>query len=734
MSNSGPVVFTDPDKIADYIIEKAGKNLVMGMQLGLGKPNNIINALYKKAKQDPGIKLRIITALSLEPPTWSSDLERRFLEPLVERIWGGYVELDYARDVRLKKLPANVEVNEFFYKAGAFMNNNHMQENYISTNYTHAARDVIANGMNVAGALLSSKEINGETKYSVSCNGDTALDALGLMKKKQEEDPTYKPVGVGEINENLPFMYGDSVVDPSLFDAVLVGPQSNYTLFGAPKESVNTTDYMIGVHASSIIPDDGTLQIGIGSLGDAIAYGLITRHKHNDLYKEFLDKAGIMDRYSDLISTYGGTEVFDKGLYGSTEMMVDSFLELYKNDVMRRRCYDDVNIQSLVNKEVVKDYKVSPEVLETLVKEKAIPETLDEKSVDYLKYFGIFKDGVSFKNDSIELEGSQFSLDLSDSGNLSKIMDNCLGDDLKNGYWIHAGFFVGPRPFYDDLNNMSEEERALINMTSVLNVNQLYGNNAYASEELKLLQRKKPRFINAGLIVTLNGAIASDGLENGKVVSGIGGQYNFVTLAHAIDDARGAIMIRSTRTSGGEVSSNIVYNYGYCSVPRHLRDMVITEYGIADLRSKSDKLVMMELLNVCDSRFQDGLLAQAKKYGKIPADYQIPERYRQNYPEKLEELVAPFKPKGLFPLFPFGTDFTDQEIEIGKALKTFKAKADKSKLSIIPGIAGAFASGIPEDAKPYLERLDLMAPGEFKEKMLQKIVISALKDTGAVKK
>lgn len=732
MDTKKPVVFTDPDKMADFIIEKAGKNIVLGMQMGLGKPNNIANALYRRAKSDPSIKLKIITALSLEPPTWSSDLERRFLEPLVERIWGGYVELDYARDVRLKKIPANVQISEFFYKAGAFMNNPHMQQHYISSNYTHAARDVIANGMNVAGALLASKEIDGSLKYSVSCNGDTALDAIDLMEKKSAIDPDYNPIAVAEINNNLPFMYGDAVVEPGLFDAVLESPKSNYTLFGAPKEAVNTVDYMIGIHASTLVPDDGTLQIGIGSLGDAIAYGLITRDQQNKKYKELLEKTGISERYSDLIKNYGGVEAFDKGLYGSTEMMVDSFLELYKNGIMRRRCFDDIHIQKLVSTVFNESYKVSPEFLVELIKDGGVSAELTEEDVKYLKHFGVFKDSVNFTGDAIECDGETFSLNLKDPDNLNKVSSKCLGEDLKMGYWIHAGFFVGPRPFYQALNEMSEEERALINMTSVLNVNQLYANNPYSSEELKILQRKRGRFINAGLMVTLNGAIASDGLSNGKVVSGIGGQYNFVSLAHALDDARGAIMIRSTRSSKGEVTSNIVYNYGYCSVPRHLRDIIITEYGIADLRSKSDNQVMKELLNVCDSRFQEGLLAQAKKHGKIEADYEIPERYKNNYPEKLEEIVAPFRKKGLFPMFPFGTDFTEEEVAIGKALKMFKAKAEQSKMAIVPGILKAFTSPVPEAAKPYLKRLDLTDPGEFKVKLLQKIVISALQDSGAI--
>jgi hypothetical protein len=51
-------------------------------------------------------------------------------------------------------------------------------------------------------------------------------------------------------------------------------------------------------------------------------------------------------------------------------------------------------------------------------------------------------------------------------------------------------------------------------MTGIAFVNQLYG-----QEELKRLQRKEARFINTGLIVTLSGAVNSDALEDGRVVS-----------------------------------------------------------------------------------------------------------------------------------------------------------------------------------------------------------------------
>lgn len=726
-----PLYFKDPEKLVDHIIATVGKDITFGTQLGLGKPNNIMNALFRRAKNDPSVKLRIITALSLEPPVWSSDLERRMLEPIRERVWGGYVELEYAAAARTKTLPPNVEISEFFYKAGAFMNNDHMQQNYISTNYTMAARDVVGNGMNVAGALLGRKEIDGKTMFSMSCNGDTAMDAFDLMRERQEKDG--KPTLVlGEINTNLPFMYGDAVGEPSLCDAVLDNAEIETRLFNVPREAVNTVDYMIGVNASTLLKDDGTLQVGIGSLGDAVAYALIARHKNNADYRGVVERSGILDYSKELIDEWGGLAAFDKGLYGSTEMFVDGFLQLYKNDIMRRRCYDNIHIHRLVHGGVVKDGVVTPNALVALIKNESIQRRMQKKDFDLLVEFGILKAGLTYEDGFIIDGSNRYSADFHDTENLKAVAVNCMGTKLKKGYWIHAGFYVGPQEFYDIVNAMSEEERMQINMTSVLNVNQLYSNNKYIGEDLKVLHRKNGRFINAGLMVTLTGAVVSDMLENGKVVSGVGGQYNFVAMAHALADGRGALMIRSTRGEGKGVVSNIVFNYGHVTVPRHLRDIIVTEYGLADIRGKSDKDIATNLINIADSRFQEDLLGQAKKSGKVPASYMIPERFRNNTPEKLDKILAPAREKGLFAAFPFGTDFTPDEIALGKALRTFKAKAEESKFGVMKDIATSWFVPPPANAQKYLERMNLEKPANGKEKFMQKVVVNALKMTGAI--
>src|ERR1700674_2926113 len=114
------------------------------------------------------------------------------------------------------------------------------------------------------------------------------------------------------------------------------------------------------------------------------------------------------------------------------------------------------------------------------------------------------------------------------------------------------------------------------------------------------------------MMATLLGAVISDGLDDGRVVSGVGGQYNFVSQAFALNDARSIITLKSTHEAGGKTVSNMRWSYGHETIPRHLRDIVVTEYGVADLRGKADQDVVAAMLSISDSRFQPELLRQAK--------------------------------------------------------------------------------------------------------------------------
>ena len=152
-----PKNFTSPDDCVEAIIQKVGPKLVVGAPLGIGKPNHLVNTLYRRVARDSSLHLRLVTALSLERPKAKSELERRFLDPFAARVFGDYPELEYMRDLRDGRLAPNVELSEFYFKSGSMLGIPAAQQHYISSNYTHVARDMLAAGANVvlqAVALL----------------------------------------------------------------------------------------------------------------------------------------------------------------------------------------------------------------------------------------------------------------------------------------------------------------------------------------------------------------------------------------------------------------------------------------------------------------------------------------------------------------------------------------------------------------------------------------------------
>src|SRR3546814_8194448 len=135
---------------------------------------------------------------------------------------------------------------------------------------------------------------------------------------------------------------------------------------------------------------------------------------------------------------------------------------------------------------------------------------------------------------------------------------------------------------------------------------------------LERAQRRESRFFNTCMMATALGAAVSDGLDDGRVVSGVGGQYNFVAMAHALPDARSVLLLRATREAGDGAGSNIRWNYGHCTIPRHLRDTCIDEYGIADLRGKNDEDCVIARSEEHEARHQQALVdsTEARRVGK----------------------------------------------------------------------------------------------------------------------
>jgi len=612
-----PKMFASANDIADDIIRDVGPNLIVGLPLGLGKANHIINALYRRAVDDRTIKLTLFSALTLEKPKPAADLERRFIAPVIDRLFGGYPDLEYADALHAGTLPPNIEVIEFFFLAGKWLRVPSAQQRYISANYTHAAGYLLARGLNVITQLVAKRIVNGETRYSLSCNTDTTLD---LLRARAQGKAAFKLVG--QVNSELPFMPGAGDLPGSEFAAILDGADCDFPLFAPPSEPISNTKYAIGLHTAGLIRDGGSLQIGIGQVGDALAQSLIIRHRDNAQFHDITRRL-----------TPGRAPIepgpFDKGLYGVSEMLTEAFLGLIDAGILKREV---------------------------------------------------------------------------------------------DGVLLHGAFFLGPKSFYRALREMPPEQLARIQMMPVSFTNQLYGD-----EDAKRRARVDARFVNNAMMATLMGAVVSDGLDNGQVVSGVGGQYNFVAQAFALEGARSILTLESTRQAGAKAESNIRWTYGHTTIPRHLRDVVVTEYGVADLRGKSDADVIAAMLSVTDSRFQPELMRQAKDAGKLPKNFEIASAYRENFAERVEVALKPARETGALPTFPFGCDFTDVEQRLIPAMQLLSA-ASKSPWSL----ARLAWQGVtrPDTANAAaLARLGLDKPRTLAERFYRALVGAALSQT-----
>jgi acyl-CoA hydrolase len=716
-----PRVFDDAAECVENTLSRVGPHIVLALPLGIGKPNPLANEFYRRARRDPAISLKIFTALSLRSPQWKGELERRFLEPLVTRLFGGCVPLDYVTDLHGSGVPNNVQIIEFFLDPGALLSVAHSQQHYVSTNYTQVARNVAAQGVNVVAQLVAKRVIEGRSEYSLGSNPDVTLDLLELLAPQRRVGR--EVVVVGEIHRQMPFMLGPAAVGADIFDSLLEHPRYDYDLFAPPNPPLSTVDYAIGLYGARLVRDGGTLQIGIGELGDAVVYGLQLRQQQNGEFREILHGLKAQDRFGATLDAVGGMLPFETGLYGCSEMFVDGFLELYRSGVLRRRVYDDAHIQTLLNEGVISE-RIDEIFLEALA-QRDFSDPLTSTEFERLQRLGVFRSGCRYANGRIENgEGQSVDASLATPRARRDLLASCTGRQLSGGTLLHASFFLGSRGFYAALRDLPETERRQFSMCGVSFANQLQGRDL----DLKIAQRRQGRFLNSSMMMTLLGAAVSDGLADGRVVSGVGGQYNFVAMAHALPDARSILTLRSTRAKNGKVTSNILWNYGNTTIPRHLRDMVVTEYGVADLRGLTDQDAIAAVLNIADSRFQEGLKSEAVTAGKLRPNYQIPDLHRNNTPRALEERFILARARGLFSEFPFGTDLTREEIVLTKALTQLKEKTS-SGWPRFKAMAGAMAiRGIPSEVKPYLERMSLAAPKTRQEWLWQRLLVQELSE------
>jgi 4-hydroxybutyrate CoA-transferase len=136
-------------------------------------------------------------------------------------------------------------------------------------------------------------------------NGTLPLDVALIMLSPPDEHGfcsfgvevgTSKPAAesariiIAEVNQQMPRTYGDSFIHVSRLDHIV---ETNYPLPEAPQGGSSPDHALVGQHIAELIPDGATLQMGIGSIPDAVLRCL-GGHKNLGIHSELFSD-GVID-------------------------------------------------------------------------------------------------------------------------------------------------------------------------------------------------------------------------------------------------------------------------------------------------------------------------------------------------------------------------------------------------------------------------------------------------------
>jgi acyl-CoA hydrolase len=133
-----------------------------------------------------------------------------------------------------------------------------------------------------------------------------------------------------------------------------------------------------------------------------------------------------------------------------------------------------------------------------------------------------------------------------------------------------------------------------------------------------IARNRKMITINGALAVDIHGQVVADTIEGGQY-SGIGGAEDFVSSPGLSLIARSLLCLPATVQVGGELRSRILPWFGAGTVvttPRHQVDIVITEYGAAELEGKTVHQRGDALAAIAHPDFREGLRDAADRASK----------------------------------------------------------------------------------------------------------------------
>ena len=288
----------------------------MGLPLGLGKPNRLVNALYQRLRTLPERQLTLYTALSLGRPPLaatcngvSSSLSPNGSSPTT-RSW---ITCTPCAATNCRRTSASR--SSTCSPAACWTVRRRSSTTSVATTATSPATSTP--GVNAVAQLVA-RHPERPGKLSLACNPDITLDLLPMLEKRRAAGETI--VAIGMVHDDpLPYLPGDAEVEESVFDLLIDAPGKQPAVLhaehaGQPAGSLHRS------HASALVRDGGTLQIGIGSMGDALTAALLPPARQRHL--PGVDRrAGVRARWAETVERERPGAVL-AGAHGCSEMFV----------------------------------------------------------------------------------------------------------------------------------------------------------------------------------------------------------------------------------------------------------------------------------------------------------------------------------------------------------------------------------------------------------------------------
>jgi len=230
---------------------------------------------------------------------------------------------------------------------------------------------------------------------------------------------------------------------------------------------------------------------------------------------------------------------------------------------------------------------------------------------------------------------------------------------------VIASFCIGTQKTYDFINNNPIFE---------------FHPSEYTNDVHLISQNYKMVAINGALEIDLTGQVCADSIGY-QFYSGIGGQMDFLRGAALAKDGKPIIALPSTVTlQDGTIVSRIVSTLtpgaGVVTTRGDVH-YVVTEWGIADLHSKTIRERVMELISIAHPKFREQLLQDAKERKWVFPDQML--CGDAVYPEELEKEV---QLDGLYILFR-PIRFTDER-EIRRLFYSFSEESRYYRFCGVP--------------------------------------------------